>query len=163
MSRDGCGCCECCLARRAAVPLDREVLNGYSATSVLQDRSCPVDRSGRPSRNSVRILHEGLPALHRKPGRPCQPADRRRPRRRHQQPMVVTVRARKRFCAPSPPPRRCPLYVREPVPGPAHLQHGGQHEQGHRTVTVTVTTVAGRATKAGLVVTAARRSLAWAG
>ena len=32
------------LARRgAAVPLDREVPNGYSATPALRDRSCSVD------------------------------------------------------------------------------------------------------------------------
>ena len=46
-----------------------------------------------------------LPALHQRPGRYYRPADPRRPRRRRQRDIVVTIRKSERLHAPSAPPQ----------------------------------------------------------
>jgi integrase len=73
----------------------------HAALSLWLNASrAPAEVAARAG-TSTRV--SGLPALHRRRGRPRQPADRRRPPGSPRQPTVVTSRESKRLCAPTAP------------------------------------------------------------
>jgi hypothetical protein len=80
---------------------------------VVAERHRGARRGRRPRGQQRARAARRLHALHRRAGRPHQPADRRRPRPGLRHPARITMRDSKRLYAPLAPARRCPPYVRE--------------------------------------------------
>ena len=97
----------------AATPLARRPYDlRHAALSFVAERHQRARRGRRPRGHQRARAARRLRALHRRVGRPHQPADRRRPRPGLQDLTRVTMRDSKRLCAPSLPARPCPPYVR---------------------------------------------------